>query len=78
MSILSSIRSNPISTPERLSNLRSAWVRISREGEGRAVDRIGQKTAGVLAGLDANGFPVLHREPLAQAENNYLSSWKMK
>jgi hypothetical protein len=29
----------------------------------------------VLAGLDAKGFPVLHREPLGQAENNHLSSW---
>jgi hypothetical protein len=32
----------------------------------------------VLAGLDAEGFPVLRREPLGQGENNYLSSWKMK
>jgi hypothetical protein len=29
----------------------------------------------VLAGLDAKGFPMLHREPLGQAENNHLSSW---
>jgi hypothetical protein len=32
----------------------------------------------VLAGLDGKGFPVLHRVPLGQAENNHLSSWKMK
>jgi hypothetical protein len=29
----------------------------------------------VLAGFDAKGFPVLHREPLRQAENNHESSW---
>jgi hypothetical protein len=29
----------------------------------------------VLAGLDAKGFPLLHREPLGHAENNHLSSW---
>jgi hypothetical protein len=29
----------------------------------------------VLAGFDGQGFPQLRREPLGQAENNYLSSW---
>jgi hypothetical protein len=29
----------------------------------------------VLTGLDAKGFPVLHREPLGQAENNHFNSW---
>ena len=63
-----------------------AIMAAARSGEALLVGQPGaeefalepQLRESVLAGLDDKGFPVLRREPLAQAENNHLSSWKMK